>query len=63
MTTGAQIVAALQAYDDALHGKSGTTAERVVAMTAALEAARRSIFPTGRPTVMGCWTRDQERRV
>lgn len=37
--SGAQIIAALQAYDDALHGKSGTLADRVVAMAAAIEAA------------------------
>lgn len=40
MISGAQIVAALRAFDESLHGKPGTTADRVVAMAAALEAAQ-----------------------
>lgn len=67
MKTGAQIVAALQAYDDALHGKSGTLGERVVAMTAAIEAAQAlevmAAFRAGHPTIMECWAREQERQV
>lgn len=67
MTTGAQIVAALQAYDDVLHEKSGTLGERVVAMTAALEAARalelRAAFRAGPPTIMECWAREQGRQA
>jgi hypothetical protein len=42
MISGAQIIAALQAYDEALHGKTGTLGERVVAMTAAIEAAEEA---------------------
>lgn len=67
MISGPQVIAALQAYDEELHGKSGTLGERVVAMLAALEAAQASelkaAFRAGHPTIMECWAREQEIRA
>jgi hypothetical protein len=42
MTASKQAIIALLAYDEALHGKTGTLGERVVAMTAAIEAAEEA---------------------